>query len=186
MNPQNHLLDIWKVLILTVVLLPLFMIFIPYWMRRFDEYLTCGSFGFGVFRYFGVILFLGALSVCLYSIIFLTIRAGGMPIGRVKGGAPPRLVIAGPYKFVRNPQQLGSIIMLLGLTIYFESLSILIYTLIVTVFSHIYVVMIEKLGLRNRFGVEYEDYCKAVPRWVPKIGGKPRKPLELETGYSPP
>ena len=179
MNTQKHLLDIWKVLILTVTVLPLFMILIPYWIRSFDVYLPGVSFGFGVFRCFGGILFLIALSFCLYSIFFLTIRAGGMPIDRVKGGTPPRLVIAGPYRFVRNPQQLGSILMLWGLTIYFESLSILIYTLIVTVLSHIQVVMIEEPGLRTRFGVKYEYYCKDLPRWIPKIGGIARKPLEL-------
>ncbi|MFQ5821453.1 MAG: methyltransferase family protein [Candidatus Heimdallarchaeota archaeon] len=176
MNTHKHVLDIWKVLILTVTLLPLFMLFIPYWIRHFDRYLPGVPFGFGYFRYIGIILFLGALFFCLYSIFFLTIRAGGMPIDRVIGGTPPRLVIAGPYRFVRNPQQLGNILMLWGLTIYFESLSILIYTLIVTVLSHTQVVMIEEPGLRNRFGAEYEYYCKVVPRWIPKIGGKARKP----------
>src|ERR1700745_2186800 len=42
---------------------------------------------------------------------------------------PPRkLVIRGPYRFVRNPMYIGAGMTLAGAAVYYESLSILIYT----------------------------------------------------------
>lgn len=152
---------------LAVILLSLFMVFIPYWIRRFDVY-TPFTVDFSVFTYAGVLIFFAALPFCLYSIVFLIKRTGGMPVDRVRGGTPPVLVIDGPYRFVRNPQQLSSIIMLLGLSVYFESISVLVYTVVVTVFSHIHVVFVEEKGLKKRFGTNYENYCKDVPRWIPR------------------
>ncbi|KYK35919.1 MAG: isoprenylcysteine carboxylmethyltransferase family protein [Theionarchaea archaeon] len=172
MDKQNNCLSTWQVVVLAVVLLPLFMFFIPYWIRRFDVLMPF-DFDFDAFKYCGAIIFLAALSFCFYSIIFLIKRTGGIPIDRVKGGAPQTLVTDGPYKFVRNPQQAGAIVMLLGLTIYFESVSILMYTIIVAVLSHIHVVFVEEKGLKKRFGIDYEHYCKDVPRWIPNH----RKPL---------
>ena len=29
--------------------------------------------------------------------------------------------------------------------------------------------IVEEPGLRKRFGREYEEYCKTVPRWVPRL-----------------
>lgn len=132
-----------------MVLLSLFMFFIPYWIRRFDV-LVPFAFDFGAFKYCGATIFFAALFFCLFSIIFLIKRTGGMPIDRVRGGAPQTLATDGPYKFVRNPQQAGAIVMLLGLTIYFESVSILMYTIVVAMLSHIHVVFVEEKGLKKR------------------------------------
>ena len=164
-NP--HFLSVWQVFVLAVTLLLLFMFFIPYWIRRFDLYLPF-AFTFGVFKYTGAVIFLVALSFCLYSVFFLVKKTGGIPLDRIKGGAPQPLVTNGPYRVVRNPQQCGAIVMLLGLTIYFESLSILMYTIVVAVLSHIHVVFVEEKGLK-KIGTDYENYCKDVPRWIPKF-----------------
>lgn len=168
---KNRLLSIWQILILSVILLPLFLFFIPYWIRRFDVLmpfsLSCGAFTYG-----GVIIFCAGLFFCLYSVFFMVKRTGGIPLDRIKGGAPPVLVTDGPYKCVRNPQQLGGIVMLLGLTIYFESVSILIYTIAAIVLNHILVVFVEEKGLRKNLGTDYENYCKDVPRWIPHLWKK--------------
>lgn len=166
---NKKFLGVWQVLVLAAVLLSLFMFFIPYWVRRFDVVMP--FFRFGVFKYCGAIIFFAALFFCLYSVFFMVKKTGSIPVNRVKGGAPQTLVVNGPYRFVRNPQQIAAILMLLGLTIYFESVSILIYTIVVAVFSHIHVVFVEEKGLR-KFGSDYENYCEDVPRWFPKLWKK--------------
>jgi protein-S-isoprenylcysteine O-methyltransferase Ste14 len=37
---------------------------------------------------------------------------------------------------------------------------------------HVLVVKREEPGMRRKFGQSYEDYCRAVPRWLPRFGGR--------------
>jgi len=81
---------------------------------------------------------------------------------------PPRtLVIRGPYRFVRNPMYIGAGMTLAGAALYYESLSILIYTCLFFLITHLFVVLYEEPTLRRNFGTEYEAYCRRTTRWWP-------------------
>src|ERR1700746_1165408 len=81
---------------------------------------------------------------------------------------PPRkLVIRGPYRFVRNPMYIGAGMTLAGAALYYESLSILIYAGLFFLITHLFVVLYEEPTLRRTFGDEYEAYCQRVRRWRP-------------------
>jgi protein-S-isoprenylcysteine O-methyltransferase Ste14 len=43
---------------------------------------------------------------------------------------------------------------------------------VLLVIVHIVVVRLEEPATRRRFGPDYEDYCRRVPRWIPRLGGK--------------
>ena len=82
---------------------------------------------------------------------------------------PPRkLVIRGPYRFVRNPMYIGAGMTLAGAALYYESLSVFIYTCLFFLATHLFVVLYEEPTLRRTFGDEYEAYCDRVKRWWPK------------------
>jgi protein-S-isoprenylcysteine O-methyltransferase Ste14 len=82
---------------------------------------------------------------------------------------PPRLlVIRGPYRFVRNPMYIGAILTLLGVALFYGSLSILIYAGVFFLATHLFVVFYEEPTLRRTFGSDYEAYCSRVKRWWPK------------------
>jgi len=83
---------------------------------------------------------------------------------------PRRLVIRGPYCFIRNPMYLGNVVMLLGEAIFFASLGIWIYTGVFFVIVHLGVVLLEEPDLRRRHGKPYADYTRKVPRWLPWKG----------------
>jgi protein-S-isoprenylcysteine O-methyltransferase Ste14 len=34
---------------------------------------------------------------------------------------------------------------------------------------HLFVVLYEERTLKRRFGASYEEYCKTVPRWIPRF-----------------
>jgi protein-S-isoprenylcysteine O-methyltransferase Ste14 len=86
---------------------------------------------------------------------------------------PPRkLVIRGPYRFVRNPMYIGAGMTLAGAALYYESLSILIYACLFFVITHLFVVLYEEPTLRRTFGDEYEAYCRRVRRWRPRPSKK--------------
>src|SRR5256884_9318039 len=85
---------------------------------------------------------------------------------------PPRkLVIRGPYRFVRNPMYIGAGMTLAGAALFYESLSIFIYCGLFFLITHLFVVLYEEPTLRRTFGDEYEAYFRRVRRWWPKQVG---------------
>jgi protein-S-isoprenylcysteine O-methyltransferase Ste14 len=82
---------------------------------------------------------------------------------------PPRkLVIRGPYRFVRNPMYIGAGMTIAGAALFYESLSISIYAGLFFLITHLFVVFYEEPTLRRTFGDEYEAYCRRVRRWQPR------------------
>jgi len=80
---------------------------------------------------------------------------------------PRRLVIRGPYRFVRNPMYWGAGLTLAGAALFYESVPLLIYGAIFVIVSHFFVLLYEEPTLRRTFGPEYEAYCRRVRRWWP-------------------
>jgi len=84
--------------------------------------------------------------------------------------APPKkLLVAGLYRYVRNPMESGIILVLFGEALLFESSAIVLYMIFGFLLLHLKQVLIEEPGLRRRFGKTYEQYCKLVPRWIPRL-----------------
>ena len=83
---------------------------------------------------------------------------------------PPReLVINGWYRYVRNPIYLAALLIQLGFTLWFGSGIVIVYCLLFAIAYNILIYFIEEPMLRNTFGADYEAYCRAVPRWIPRM-----------------
>jgi len=82
---------------------------------------------------------------------------------------PRRLVIQGPYRFVRNPIYIGAGLALAGAALFYESLSLLGYAGIFFIATHFLVVWYEEPTLQRTFGQDYEVYCRHVRRWWPGL-----------------
>ena len=82
---------------------------------------------------------------------------------------PERLVIRGPYRYVRNPMISGVLTVLLGEAALFGSWAVLGWWATVFAINAVYFVAFEEPDLRDRFGVEYETYASSVPRWIPRL-----------------
>jgi len=81
---------------------------------------------------------------------------------------PPRkLVIRGPYRFVRNPMYTGAGLALAGAALFYESVFLLLYVGIFLLAAHLFVVLYEEPTLRRTFREDYEAYCHRVRRWRP-------------------
>ena len=80
---------------------------------------------------------------------------------------PKQLVVQGPYRYVRNPMYLGVLLLLLGQTAYFRSITLLQYTIVWFIIVNVIVVWYEEPALRRRFGERYERYVRSVHRWWP-------------------
>ncbi len=82
---------------------------------------------------------------------------------------PQRLVVRGVYRQVRNPMISGVFLVLLGEAALLSSPPLLVWFLVVFGVNAVYIPLIEERGLRNRFGEEYMDYRRNVPRWIPRV-----------------
>jgi protein-S-isoprenylcysteine O-methyltransferase Ste14 len=109
-----------------------------------------------------------AAGLCLVAWCFFDFAARGR--GTPAPWDPPRhLVTRGPYRVVRNPMYVGILTTLLGESLFFGSVSLLAWTVVVAITVHLFVVLYEEPGLRDRFGSEYERYLVDVPRWLPRL-----------------
>lgn len=81
---------------------------------------------------------------------------------------PRRLVVRGPYRFLRNPMYAGATLALFGAAIYLRSLALAAYAAAFLVGMHVFVRAFEEPTLRKSFGVEYDEYCRRVGRWWPR------------------
>ena len=101
---------------------------------------------------------------------------------------PRRLVITGVYRHVRNPMISGVILILAGEALAFSSAAVGIWALMVFIVNAVYIPMVEEPGLARRFGAEYEEYSRHVPRWVPRLSpwhpAAPRGPASEAEGRS--
>jgi protein-S-isoprenylcysteine O-methyltransferase Ste14 len=80
---------------------------------------------------------------------------------------PRRLVVRGPYRFLRNPMYLGAGLAIGGAALFFESIQLLAFIALFLLAAHLFVVFYEEPTLRRTFGPEYESYCRRVHRWWP-------------------
>ena len=83
--------------------------------------------------------------------------------------APRKLVVRGLYRFVRNPMYVSVSCVVLGQVVIFASRNLLMYALFVMPMFHLFVLLYEEPTLREKFGEEYDAYCRRVPRWLPKL-----------------
>jgi len=84
---------------------------------------------------------------------------------------PRRLVISGPYRFVRNPMYLGMGTALLGEGIVFPKITTLMLTMVIVLAVAVsaFIMLYEEPTLRRLFDGDYENYCRNVRRWIPRL-----------------
>jgi protein-S-isoprenylcysteine O-methyltransferase Ste14 len=81
---------------------------------------------------------------------------------------PKRLVVEGPYRYVRNPMITAVLAALLGEAALFGSPPLLIWFGFFLVLNYAGFRLYEEPGLERRFGDEYRAYKRNVPRWLPR------------------
>ena len=108
---------------------------------------------------------IGSLMVlrCFWDFTF---KGRGTPVPM---DPPKELVVTGFYRYVRNPIYVGVLLIFLGHFLWFGYWALLIYTVFAFIGVHALVVLYEEPTLNRKFGAEYEEYLKRVPRWIPKV-----------------
>lgn len=89
---------------------------------------------------------------------------------------PQRLVVSGPYRYVRNPLYVTDMT-LIGSTALLTQNGFLVFTLVIYIAQLAMQLRLEERELRQRFGAQYERYLQAVPRFIPRL--MPVDPREI-------
>ncbi len=146
----------------------LFCIVIPYWLvtakvQRLGTPILNPS----------VVLVFGGAVLCLAGLIvfILTVR---MIIlignGTIMPWDPTRKLVTGSlYGYVRNPMILSVITIVAGEALLFASYWLALIAALFFAINHVYFILAEEPGLVKRFGPEYVEYQKNVPRWIPRL-----------------
>jgi protein-S-isoprenylcysteine O-methyltransferase Ste14 len=121
--------------------------------------------------YWGIARAAGVLFICagLVPVVGSFIgffKAGGTP---VPAASPPRLVVSGFYRYVRNPIYVGFLITLIGQSLLFGSRGLVEYTAVAWCIGAAAVRFYEEPILTRKFGAEYQAYQRAVPAWIPRL-----------------
>jgi protein-S-isoprenylcysteine O-methyltransferase Ste14 len=119
-----------------------------------------------------IALLSGLPVICIGLYILTTNVSAFIRIG--KGTLAPwsptrKLVITGMYRYVRNPMISGVVIALAGEAITVLSLNILIWAAVFFIVNNLWFLLYEEPDLLKKFGKEYSEYKKNVPRWIPRL-----------------
>ena len=123
--------------------------------------------GAGALRWFGVVPLVAGAFIALRCAFAFAWTGRGTPVPL----DPPRtLVVSGFYRYVRNPMFLGVCLLLLGEIVLWGSLAAgLGYVAVVAASVTLLILLHEEPSLRAKFGADYEEYCRNVPRFLPRL-----------------
>ena len=148
----------------TLIIVAIWFIGFPYLL------LSAGAEPFtlalGKLRLVGAIPLLGGGLLFMWVTWLFARAGGGTPL---VFDSPVRFVTGGPYSRVRNPMYLADTMIVVGLALLLESSAILVYAGLLGAALHVLVVVLEEPRLVRKFGSSYEEYCRLVPRWIPRV-----------------
>jgi protein-S-isoprenylcysteine O-methyltransferase Ste14 len=79
------------------------------------------------------------------------------------------LATAGPYRYVRHPQYLGFVLVMLGFLVQWPTILTLAMFPVLTV-MYVRLARDEEAAVRAEFGETYDKYAAEVPAFIPKMG----------------
>jgi protein-S-isoprenylcysteine O-methyltransferase Ste14 len=100
------------------------------------------------------------------------VRVGLRTDGTPAPIAPPtKLVVVGFYRYVRNPMYLGFLVGWVGLWVIFgrANLAAITGACAAALGVDLFVLLYEEPHLRKLFAAEYEECCRNVRRWAPRM-----------------
>jgi protein-S-isoprenylcysteine O-methyltransferase Ste14 len=152
---------------------------VPWWLTGWR--VRQAFWAWAPLRVVGVALLAAGVIVLVEAFVRFVVEGVGTP---APIAPTQRLVVDGPYRYVRNPMYLAVLAVIVGQALLLGQPGLLLYAAAVggatAAFAHGY----EEPTLRRRFGAQYEAYRRAVPAWWPRRHpwqpGQPNRPARDE------
>ncbi len=144
--------------------LSVLLVFVSLWLDKYSPVRLFLPLPINIFLSVPFLVF-GAI-LCLWT-VYSFVKARGTPVPL---NPPRRLVTTGLYSQVRNPMILGWIIMLFGIGLLLNSISLFfIFTPLFALLNILYLKTVEEKQMEKKFGQEYLKYKESVPMLIPKF-----------------
>jgi protein-S-isoprenylcysteine O-methyltransferase Ste14 len=150
-----------RTLIFTIIVPGFWTVLMPYLLVPHDTRPDVRSPVF----FFGISLIIAGTGLYVDTAFWgFAVRGQGTP---APIDPPKKLVVDGPYSVVRNPMYCSVASVMFGEALMFRSGVLAVLTVAFFAASMTFVLLYEEPVLRRKFGAEYEEYCRRVPRWLP-------------------
>lgn len=153
-----------RALIYATLFIALVLIFVP--ARVLSASGIASPATIGAWQLAGLALGTVGAALALWCIFTFVVVGRGTP---APFDPPRRLVVQGPYRFVRNPMYIGAGIAVAGAALFYQSLAVLGYVAVFFLITHLFVIGYEEPTLRRTFGQQYDVYRENVGRWWPRL-----------------
>lgn len=114
----------------------------------------------------GIVIIVLASSLGIASAITMSTLGKGTPL---PSAMPNSLVIAGPYRFIRNPMALAGLVQGFAVGLVSSSWLVLVYAVLGSLLWNFAVRPLEEFDLDQRFGDDYRRYRDRVRCWIPRL-----------------
>jgi len=114
----------------------------------------------------GVVILLAASAVGIWSAVVMSTLGNGTPL---PAAMPTSLVIAGPYRWVRNPMAVASIVQGVAVGLILASWVVVAYAIAGALFWNYAIRPHEEADLERRFGDAFRRYRDTVRCWVLRV-----------------
>ncbi|HEX3546663.1 MAG TPA: isoprenylcysteine carboxylmethyltransferase family protein [Mycobacterium sp.] len=159
----RHVLSFLLAPVTMTVVIPALILWPDVRLPDFDSPLTIGL------AIIGCVLIAGGVVMLFWTVyLFDRVGKGTLGVGEVLG-QPVNLVVRGPYRHVRNPMISGVLAILLGEAAVAASGWLLLWFAIFFAVLTTVIQVWEEPHLTKRFGDEYVNYRRNVPRWIPRV-----------------
>ena len=156
------MLALFRALTYAALFIGFFLVFLPRRILDVTGIVRPAELGTAQLAGLAVLALGGALAV--WCVVTFALVGKGTP---APFDPPRRLVVAGPYRWVRNPMYIGASLVLIGTALYYGSIALLGFAAGFLLVVHAFVVFYEEPTLERTFGAPYADYRNAVHRWRP-------------------
>lgn len=168
-KPANTNWMLTKTLTQLVVVWGIILVLFPYLITQVEAKLGITNYIFRFQSIISSIFFVAISSLGVYAAYTMSKIGKGTPLPLDHA---PNLVIKGAYSYVRNPMAVSGIGQGIAVALFLGSPLVFIYAIMGSLIWQIVFRPLEEENLRERFGKEYEDYCKNVKCWIPSVTQK--------------
>ena len=155
-----------KTLSQIVVVWSIILVVLPYFITIIEDKLGIARVQFPFQKPIAAILFITISSLGVWGSVVMSKVGKGtpLPLDHAK-----KLVILGPYAFVRNPMAVSGVGQGLMVALFLGSPLVALYALMGSMIWQLIFRPLEEDDLRVRFGREYDEYCSEVKCWIPRM-----------------
>ena len=164
--PQGLMLPRWAIPLVWAVIVLVIQVLLPWVVSRLGPRFGWSQAAPGWWNLAGLVAVAIGLALYVWCLAF-HFRSYRASV-RI-GFSPPHLVVAGPYRFSRNPMYVSGLFVWLGWTVFYGSPAVFVALVLLWSVFAFRVIPHEERQLEALFGDDYLEYKRSVRRWIGRV-----------------